>query len=191
MIATILLAAGSGRRFGGDKLLEDLNGKPLIRWAAEGLAAVAPDGMLVVVPPADIAIRAALKGLDLRFVPNERAAEGMGTSIAAGVAALDASVEAALIALADVPFGPAVVLPAVVSRFRRTGASIVAPTYRGVPGHPVLFARSVFPELLDLSGDRGARAVVERDSARVETVAVNADAPDDVDTREDLARLEG
>jgi len=65
----------------------------------------------------------------------------------------------------------------------------VAPRYRGTPGHPVLFDHSVFAELRALDGDRGARAVIERDPSRVAIVEVDAPPPGDVDTPEDLARL--
>ena len=192
MIPTILLAAGSSRRFGEgtSKLLQDVNGKPLIRWTAEALDAVVPDEMLVVVPPFAGGLRAALDGLRVRFVENRRAEEGMGTSIAAGIAAVDDRAEAVLLCTADVPFGPALALPGVVQRYRRGGAEIVTPRYRGgVPGHPVLFARSVFPELAVLDGERGARAVVEHDPSRVALMEVDADAPADVDTPDDLRRL--
>ena len=189
MIPTILLAAGSAGRFGAQKLLQELDGKPLIRWTAEALDAVVPDHLLVVVPPHAGKLRAALSGLRVRFVENRRAEEGMGTSIAAGVAALDPDAEAVLVTLADVPFGPSLILPAVVQRFRKGVDEIVAPSYRGAPGHPVLFARSVFPELLALEGDRGARAVIDRDPARRFTLELDVEPPRDVDTPEDLARL--
>lgn len=189
MIPTILLAAGASRRFGAAKLLHDLNGKPLIRWTAEALDAVAPDEVVVVVPPFAGHIREALHGLRVRFAENRRADEGMATSIACGIGALDARAEAALVTLADVPFGPALALPAIVKRFRNGAAAIVAPSYRGTPGHPVLFARAVFPELLALEGDQGARAVVDRDPARRDVVSIDADPPTDVDTPGDLALL--
>ena len=190
MIPTILLAAGASRRFGAPKLLQELEGKPLIRWTAEALDAVVPDEMLVVVPPFAGHIRAALDGLRVRFVENRRAEEGMGTSIAAGIAAVDDRAEAVLVTLADVPFGPALVRPGVVQRYRKAHAAIVAPRYRGgVPGHPVLFGQTVFSELAVLSGEGGARAVIEHDPTRVVTLDVDADPPADVDTPEDLARL--
>ena len=192
MIPTILLAAGASRRFGdgASKLLHDVNGKPLIRWTAEALDAVVPDELLVVVPPFAGKIREALDGLRVRFVENRRAEQGMGTSIAAGIAAVDERAEAVLLTLADIPFGPALVVPGLVRRYTNDGAAIVAPRYRrGVPGHPVLFARSVFPELALLDGERGARTLVEHDPSRVVTLDVDADAPADVDTPADLMML--
>ena len=189
MIPTILLAAGSSRRFGAAKLLQDLDGKPLIRWTAEALDAVVPDDLVVVVPPFAGRMRESLHGLRVRFVENRHSEAGMGTSIAAGIAALDGRAEAALITLADVPFGPALALPAIVKRYLATRAPIVAPSYRGAPGHPVLFARRVFPELLALDGDQGARSVIDADPARRELVGIDADPPPDIDTPADLARL--
>jgi molybdenum cofactor cytidylyltransferase len=189
VIPTLLLAAGSSRRFGDQKLLQELDGKPLIRWTAEALDAVVPDETVVVVPPFAGKIRAALSGLRVRFVENRRAEDGMGTSIAAGIGSLDDRAEAVLVTLADVPFGPALVLPAVVQRYRKGVAEIVAPSFRGVPGHPVLFARSVFPELAALRGDSGARAVIERDPARRDILELDVEPPADVDTPDDLARL--
>lgn len=189
MIPTLLLAAGSSRRFGAPKLLQELDGKPLIRWTVEALDAVVPDEILVVVPPFAGHIRAALSGLRVRFVENRRSEEGMGTSIAAGVNAGGDRAQAVLVTLADIPFGPALVLPGVLQRYRKGGAAIVAPSYRGVPGHPVLFDRIVFPELVVLDGDRGARAVIEHDPSRVAILEIDTDPPRDVDTAEDLARL--
>jgi molybdenum cofactor cytidylyltransferase len=189
VIPTILLAAGSSRRFGAPKLLEEVRGKPLVRHAAEGLLAVAPGELLVVTPPDSRAFRLALDGLPVGIVENSRAHDGMGASIAAGVAALPPRASAVLIALADVPLGTADALPAVVARFRQGGARIVAPRFRGRPGHPVLFARALFPELVSLTGDQGARELLERHHGSVAIVELDRDAPDDVDTPEDLARL--
>jgi molybdenum cofactor cytidylyltransferase len=189
VIPTILLAAGSAERFGAQKLLQELDGKPLIRWTAEALDAVVPDRMFVVVPPHAGKIRAALSGLRVTFVENRRAEEGIGTSIAAGAAVIDDDADGVLVTLADVPFGPSLILPAVVQRFRKEGADVVTPSYRGTPGHPVLFGRSILPELRALSGDRGARSIVEADPARVTTLELDIDPPRDVDTPADLARL--
>jgi molybdenum cofactor cytidylyltransferase len=127
--------------------------------------------------------------LRVKFVENRSAEDGIGTSIAAGAAAVDDDVDGVLVTLADVPFGPSLILPAVVLRFRKEGAEIVTPSYRGTPGHPVLFGRSILPELRALSGDRGARSIVEADPARVTTLELDMEPPRDVDTPDDLARL--
>jgi molybdenum cofactor cytidylyltransferase len=192
VIAALLLAAGAGRRFGGGtKLLEDLDGKPVVRWSAETLVALgAPiDEVIVISAGNDKSIRAALDGLPVRIESNARAAEGMASSIACGIAALSPSIEACLVALGDEPRVPGDVLAAVVARYRAGGADIVAPTFRGVRGHPVLFARPVFPELSVLTGDRGARAVADRMPERLALVDFDMPKPIDIDTPDDLARV--
>ncbi|MGH7680294.1 MAG: nucleotidyltransferase family protein [Gemmatimonadaceae bacterium] len=189
MIAAVLLAAGSARRFGAPKLLQDLAGKPVVRWSAEALAGAPVDEVVVVVPPDYGALRAALDGLDVRFVVNPDPAAGMGASLACGVAALGSRVEAALVALADEPSRDRSVLAEVVDRYRTGDASIVVPLFRGTRGHPVLFDRSVFAELLALTGDRGARDITDRDPGRVAIVELAEDEPVDVDTPADLSRL--
>jgi molybdenum cofactor cytidylyltransferase len=189
MIAGVLLAAGAGRRFGGEKLASLLDGEPVARHAGRALTLVV-DALWVVIAPDGDAVRRALDGIDACFVVNSRAREGIGSSIAAGVAALPADVEGALVALADQPRIGADVLSELLRVFREGRAAIVAPSYRGVQANPVLFARSVFPELTALTGDAGARAVVARDSERVYLVHVDAPVPVDVDLPLDLLRFD-
>jgi molybdenum cofactor cytidylyltransferase len=128
-----------------------------------------------------------LKGLGWRFVVSPGG--GMANSLAAGIAAVHEDSQGALVALGDEPFIPAEVIERVVARFRSGGVHVVVPRYRGVRGHPVLFGRAVFPELMQLSGDHGARAVADRDPGRLAFVDIDLPKPVDVDTPEDLARL--
>jgi molybdenum cofactor cytidylyltransferase len=205
MIVAIVLAAGLSKRMGKAKLLLPLDGKPLLRWSVEALRPHVDD-LIVVVPPDDAAIRAALDELDVRFVTNPTPEAGQGASIAAGVRALaagtvdtpgnarrvdDASavVDAVIVALGDQPRLPEGLIRDLLRVFRASGRAIVAPVYRGVQGTPVLFGAGVFDELRALGGDAGARAVVRRDPARVAPLVVDADMPLDVDTPEDYARL--
>lgn len=193
MISALLLAAGSARRFGAPKLLEQLGDRPVIRWAADVLLASDIDRLAVVVPPDHRALAKALDGLGVSLVVNPDPERGIGASIAAGVSALEDDAGAVLVALADEPALDPAVVAAVIETYRgsrsRAPHAIVAPIYRGVPGHPVLFDRSVFPELRALTGDRGARSVVERDASRVAVVEIDAPPAGDVDTPEDLARM--
>lgn len=191
MIAALLLAAGASRRFGGgrQKLVQELNGRPVVRWSAETLIGAPVGEVIVVVGLNDGLVRDALKGLRLRFVQNAAADEGMASSVAVGVAALSPETQGALIVLGDEPLAGRAPLERVVQRYKEGGASVVAPTFRGVRGHPVLFDRSVFPELLALTGDRGARAVADREPGRLAIVEVDLPKPVDVDTPADLARL--
>ena len=190
MIAGLLLAAGASRRFGAPKLTRDLGGRPLIRWSADTLQACV-DRVLVVAPPERAPIVDALRGLTVLFVTNPHPERGLGTSIASGVAALPPDVDAVVVALADEPALDHRWIAAVIARYR-AGAGrtmIVAPTFRGTRRHPVLFDRGVFPELLRLGGDGGAREVVDRDAGRVALVPFDESGTAAVDTPEDLARL--
>lgn len=188
MIAGIVLAAGFARRMGRQKLLLDLDGKPVVRWSVEAVLPHVGD-CVVVTGRDDALVRAALDGLAVRFAVNPRPQDGQGSSIAVGVAALPPWTTAAVVVLGDQPRTPADVVPALLAAQRRRGKAIVAPSYRGVRGTPVLFAADVFPELAALRGDEGARAVVAARPERVETLAVDAPMPPDVDTPEDFARL--
>jgi molybdenum cofactor cytidylyltransferase len=147
------------------------------------------DELIVVFGDEGEAIREALKGLPVRFVLNPEPEAGQGSSIGCGVSALPPGVRAALIALGDQPALPAEVIPRLLQAFRETGKSIVAPVYRGVQGNPVLFASALFPELRSLIGDRGARALLEKDPDRVALVPFDLPMPTDLDTPEEYERL--
>jgi molybdenum cofactor cytidylyltransferase len=189
VIAALLLAAGAARRFGAPKLLQDLHGKPLVRWSAEWLRGAPVDEIIVVVPPDSGGLQSALEGIDARFVTNPHPELGLASSIAFGVAGVNAATQAIFVVLGDEPMLGRGALLRVHERYQAGGAKIVAPTFAGVPGHPVLFDRSVFDELRTFSGDSGARAVLDRDPGRVAFVEMAESMPMDVDTPEDLARL--
>jgi molybdenum cofactor cytidylyltransferase len=188
VIAAIVLAAGFARRMGRQKLLLDLNGKPVVRWSVE---AVLPhvDDCVVVTGQDDSAVRAALTGLRVRYAVNPRPEDGQGSSIAVGVGALDPRTSAVLVALGDQPLTPADVVPALLVARQQGGKAIAAPSYRGARGTPVLFSDEIFPELRALAGDSGARAVVMARPERVTVVEFDVAMPADVDTPEDFARL--
>lgn len=189
MIAAVLLAAGSARRFGAPKLLEIIGGKTVLRWSAEALVGPPVGEIVVVVPPEHGALRSALTGIDARFVVNQNPDAGMGASLARGIEALAGEVHCALVALADEPSASRSALLQVVDRYNAGGVSIVVPVFQGTRGHPVLFDRSMFGELRTLTGDHGARTVTEKDPARVAIVQLGSEKPIDVDTPSDLSRL--
>ena len=173
---------------GGGKLVLALRGKPIVRWSVEALLPHVDD-LVVVTGAGGVDVRAALAGLAVRFVENPHPEAGQGTSIAVGAAALREGTEAVIIALGDQPRVPPDVVPALLATWRRTGKAVVAPTYRGVHGTPVLFAAEVFHELAALDGDAGARGVVAARPERVARVAFEHEMPPDVDTPEDFTRL--
>ncbi len=189
MIVGVLLAAGGGSRFGSQKLLAHVNGWPIVATAARTLASVVDHLVVVVGSEADRVI-AALSGIDATIVGNVRWADGLSTSLRLGVSAAPSDTEAAVIALGDQPGIDPDVVRRVVSVWRDARKPIVATRYRGVQGHPVLLGRAVFNEVTSVTGDVGARDLITRDATRVAFVDVDADAPRDVDTPDDLAALD-
>jgi molybdenum cofactor cytidylyltransferase len=188
MIAGLLLAAGRSARFGGDKLLAPLRGRPVLFWSAAAIATEV-DALFVVVPPDSSARLAAMEGIPFVVVEHAGRDAGMASSIRAGIAALPAEVEAVVIALADQPLVSAVVIRQLCMRWREGGVAAVAPRYRDGRGHPVLFGRSTFGALAALTGDSGARTLLASMGDELALVPVNASAPVDVDTPDALRRL--
>ncbi|MFP4559775.1 MAG: NTP transferase domain-containing protein [Thiohalorhabdus sp.] len=185
MIQGVLLAAGLGRRFGGQKLLARLpDGRPVARAAVEALAAGADD-VLAVARPGEERVAELLAGAGARVLVAPESERGMGASLAAGVRATP-EVDAWLIALGDMPWVRGETAAAVAERLR-AGASLVRPVHRGRAGHPVGFARDHGAALAAMEGDRGARGVLEAHAGRVRRIAVtdpgilrDVDAPADL-----------
>lgn len=188
-VVGILLAAGAASRFGAPKLLHPLpSGQAIGIAAARGLIAAVPDA-IAVIRPGDQTLCEALGAVGLRVIENPRAAEGIGTSIAAGVAATPRA-SAWLIALADMPFiRPATVIA--LADALRGGASIVAPQHAGRRGHPVGFAARWREALCALDVDRGARGLIAAHPQALQLLPT--DDPGvlhDLDRVEDLARAD-
>ena len=188
MIAGLLLAAGAARRFGSQKLVVGLDGQPIVRHAAVHLVP-AVDSLVIVVGASARAVRAALNGVDAKVVENVDWAQGLATSIRAGIRALPHDAEAVVIALGDEPRLDPDVIRRVVADWRARRAPIVTARYRGTRAHPVLFDRSMFEELSRLDGDAGARPLFEAHADQVAYVDVDTERPRDIDTPPDLERL--
>lgn len=199
VVAAVVLAAGSARRFrGAQKLLAEIpDGGPgdrsLVRRAVIELQRAGLGRLIVVIGRDGDRVRERLAGLELEIVNNPAYEEGMSTSLATGVRAAlrrGPGIEGILIALGDQPLADGRIVPRLLAAFASgSGARIVAPRYGGIRGNPVLFSRDIANELVAVTGDRGAREVVERDSSRVYHVDFDCDPPLDVDTPEDLVRL--
>jgi len=187
-IAAIILAAGSGTRFGAHKMLAAYAGRPLVAHVVAAVRQAGIDPITVVVPP-DSGIVPALAGFPVVFAVNHAAATGIASSIRTGVEALPAQAEAVLIALGDQPTVTSNYLRRLMAAHTASTAPISASDYNGILAPPAIFDRSLFAELLALDGDRGARPVIDREQGRVHRVRV-ADRFEDIDTQEDLARLE-
>lgn len=186
-IGAVLLAAGQGTRFGVEpKLLAMLAGKPLIRHAAEAALGSSARPVVAVLGAHAARVRAALDGLDLPFVENLDHAAGLSTSLRAGLAALPADTQAAIVILGDMPRVTPVHLEALIAAYASAvpRPSAVIPVHRGRRGNPVLIDhRRLASELSGLTGDRGAGGLLaHRDDvleiAADSAIAFDVDTPD-------------
>ena len=188
-IVGILLAAGRGTRFGGDKLLAriasgDVAGEPVGVVALRHLRLVIPD-VIAVVRDDDRALAAELGANGARIVRCANADDGMGASLACAVQAT-ADAKGWLVALADMPWISSATIERVGAAVM-AGAPVAAPFYRGERGHPVGFSASCYPGLAALTGDEGAKAIVGAHRDRVVRIDVDdAGIMRDVDTPGDL-----
>ena len=190
-----MLAAGAGSRFGGGKLTAPWRGGVLLDGALAA-AFAAPARTVSVVWGADDGVREAARAFAqgvgqagrLHLIHAPRFAEGLSASLIAGVASLAEDADGAFVFLGDMPRIPVAVL-APLARAVADGAPAATPVFDDQRGHPVLFGRVLIPRLLELTGDRGAGALLKELGPAVARVA----APDDgvlydVDRREDLGR---
>ena len=162
-VAVVVLAAGQSRRMGRcNKLLEAVDGEPMVRHAVRAAASAAGGRPVVVVTGHQReAVEAALVGFDVAFAHNPDYGAGLSTSLARGVAALRPGVEGAIVCLGDMPGVRAEHLERLRDAFDPgAGAAICVATRRGKRGNPVLFASRFFPEMCDVEGDVGARHLV-------------------------------
>jgi molybdenum cofactor cytidylyltransferase len=197
-VYALLLAAGQSRRFGADKLLAPLHGRPLIAHTAAAIAQAIAGGILAggvaVVPPRATELTRRLDTAGLNLVENPDPAAGLARSLQLGLAALETAhpeAGAALVLLADQPGVRVDVIARLVETWRAEGRS-ARPRYRDAPdqpGNPVLVDRSLWPLARDLKGDAGFGPALAARPEAVAGVEVAGRNPD-VDTPEDLRRLE-
>lgn len=184
MTLTILIpAAGTASRMrGGDKLLEEVGGEPMLRRQAR-LARLVCAAVIVTLRQDDPARHKALAGLDITALPVPEAAEGMAASIRAGASAAQGAV---MILPGDMPELTAADLRAVIDAFDQDRSAICRGTAAdGTPGHPVILPADLRAELLALRGDEGARKLLQRHKARVHLIALpDQHAITDLDTPE-------
>lgn len=193
-IAALILAAGRSTRFGAtNKLLEDLDGTPIVRHVVRAALQSRARPVVVVTGHEGERVSAALGGLDVRLIANPDYVQGLSTSLRAGIAALPPDIDGALVCLGDMPQITAGHLDRLISAFApKEGRSIAVPVHNGKRGNPVLFARSLFAEMLEAEGDTGARHLIGRHAEEVAEVDLGTSAIFvDVDTPDALARLKG
>lgn len=189
MIAAVVLAAGLSRRMGQAKLLMKVGGRAIIRYVVESVLAGGVDSVWVVTGPDVEPIEAALAGIEVEYAVNLAPEEGQAGSVRTGIAALPPSADAVLIALGDQPLLAPSIIPALLAARRTSPKLIVAPRYRDGQGNPVVFKREIFPELLRLTGDQGARPIIQKEPIRVEWVELDLPMPPDVDTPDDYEKI--
>jgi molybdenum cofactor cytidylyltransferase len=190
MIAAVILAAGQSSRMGQHKLLLPVLGKPLVLHVVDHAITAGFEEVLVVVGYRADALRPLLTNRPVRVIENPDYAQGQSTSVRAGIGALSPQVEAAMILLADQPLVKPAILQRLVQAWQATAKPIVAPFYNGQRGNPVLFARSLFAELLRVTGDQGGREILQRHPQEIAPVPIaEADAAQDLDTWQEYQAL--
>jgi len=187
LISGLILAAGKARRMGTPKQVVKIGGKPMLQHVVDSFLASSLGEVVVVVRP----------GLPwkpkpsrrLRVVVNSRFGEGISSSVKFGLSSLSSGSEATVIGLGDKPL----LLPSTIERllvaYRRSGSKIVVPTYNRVRGNPILFQKSLYPWILELKGDVGAKRVINSNESEVLEVSVDDEGVLlDVNTPSDLER---
>lgn len=188
-IAAVVLAAGRSTRMGAlNKMLAEIGGKPLVRIAAEQALASHARPVLVVTGHQNKQVEAALAGLPVRFVHNADYAEGLGTSLRAGIAAVPEEADGAIVCLGDMPQVDSGLIDKLLAAFDpEKGALVVVPSIDGKRGNPVVWSRRFFKELMSVSGDVGARHLIGQYTEAVVEVPLSGEAAlTDVDTPESL-----
>jgi len=189
-IGAVILAAGTSSRMGEAKQLLRLGQDTLLGRVLEIVRGSRVQDIVLVLGHAAEAIKERIPTQNLKVVLNESYQQGMGTSLRTGLAALPPDIDAALIVLADQPFVRSETLDLLIDQYQQSGAQIVIPIYKGFRGNPVLLDRSVFPEVMALTGDVGCRAIFGNHlegivKAPVDDIGILLD----LDDKDDLERL--
>jgi molybdenum cofactor cytidylyltransferase len=191
-VAAIVLAAGRSSRMGAlNKLLVGVNGKPMLRHVLDAVLAAGIAPAIVVTGHEHERIAAALQGLSVTLVHNADYARGLSTSLKTGLAAVPDSADAALICLGDMPCVTAGDIRKLIGAFvPHDSRTIVVPTRKGKRGNPVLWARQFFAEMQGVTGDVGARHLIDAHPESVAEIEMAGDGVlTDIDTPEALVRL--
>ncbi len=184
-VVAILLAAGSSRRFGGQKLLAPWRGRPLFEHALDALTSSPGIGTTIVVVQPRFPVSP--ERPRCRFIVNPDHEEGIGSSLRAGVRAAPEDADAYLVALADMPWITPELIASLIACHAAAGKPIVVPVYHGRRGHPVMMSRELREPLLAVAGDVGAREIirahpewVEEFETGDEAVVFDVDVPGDL-----------
>jgi molybdenum cofactor cytidylyltransferase len=191
-IAAIVLAAGrSSRMAPRNKLLEAIDGEPMVRRVANVALASGAHPVIAVTGYDAGPVAGALRGLEVTIIHNPSYGDGLSTSLRAGLRALPTGYDGALICLGDMPGIESGVLRALMTAFAASGRdAICVPARHGRQGNPVLWGASYFGEMMAIDGDSGAKPLIARHGDRVIEVEVATDSIfEDVDAPADLTRF--
>ena len=190
-VAGLLLAAGTSSRFGSEnKLLEDVDGEPIVRHAARTLADSHVDPIVVVLGHEARRVRDALEGLSLEFVVNEAYERGQASSVRTGIRTIRGrtAADAVVVALGDMPFVDSATVDALVAAYAAGTGDALAAAYEGERGNPVLFDARFFEQLTDVEGDIGGRRILLEDDSSALVAVDDPGVRRDVDVPDDLPR---
>ena len=190
-MAAIILAAGSSSRMGSHKLLLPYKGRPIVNWVLGAACASQADPVIVIIGHEAQRVDGALRAESwFLAIHNPWYLDGMSTSLRLGLAATPNDVDAAIILLGDQPLVTPEIINAMIAEFARAPDAIIAASYQGRRGNPVLFPRRYFAELETITGDEGGRSVLARHPDRVRLAEIDdALAGFDVDTPEEYQTL--
>jgi molybdenum cofactor cytidylyltransferase len=193
-IGAVILAAGNSSRMrsaeqGINKLLQPLSGRPMLRHVAEAALASAISDVIVVTGNEKAGVTMALRGLPVTFADNPNYSKGLSTSLISGLNAMPEDCDGAVILLGDMPAVDSHLLDRLIAAFDPSeDRAIIVASHEGRRGNPVLWARRFFPEIRELSGDVGARALFAPYAGLICEIEAGSDAPlTDIDTEEALS----
>lgn len=189
-ISGLILGAGASQRFGPPKQLLPFRGTTMLGWVVDqAQQATALDEVVVVLGRAADEVRAKVDFGAARVVENPVFGEGCSSSYRAGIGALNPKATAIMIILGDLPGVTPEIINRLADEWREQDAPIALCSYQGRKGHPMIFARSLFPQLVDLHGDKAAWKLVDANAAVVHEVHFGFPYPDDINTPADFERL--
>jgi molybdenum cofactor cytidylyltransferase len=190
-VSSVILAAGASVRMGRPKLAIPVRGEPMIRRVTRAAIESRCREVIVVLGTDADVYRPMLDGLAVRIVVNPAPAEGMGSSLRTGIAAVSAAARAAVVLLADQPLVTPEIIDHLIEGAAASHRRIVASAYDDTMGPPVYFDRAYFRELLTLEGDRGARSVIMAHPEDATALPLPETLASDVDTARDLSSFDG
>ena len=189
-ISGLILGAGASQRFGQPKQLLPFRGTTMLGWVVDqAQRATGLDEVVVVLGRAAGEVRERVDFGAARVVENPVFGEGCSSSYRAGIGALNTESTAIMIILGDLPGITPEIINQLADEWRKQEAPIALCSYEGRKGHPMIFARSMFAQLVDLHGDKAAWKLVDANAASVQEVRFYVPYPEDINTPEDFERL--